>query len=189
MSGKIGWLLFAWGISLLGLALLGGQTVNPMKNLIAGGYFGMIFAGVGLMFLGEGFRALMELPSIISHILSYMRIVGIFIASVIFADLISNVFFVKALREGGMLTGTTGVIIGFLILLIGHFFNNIIAIFEPGIQGARLIYVEFFSKFFHGRGRPFQPFGTNRQFTLEQYELEKTMKPATEQKVKRAPMT
>jgi V/A-type H+-transporting ATPase subunit I len=95
----------------------------------------------------------------------------------------------KALREGGMLTGTTGVIIGFMILLIGHFFNNIIAIFEPGIQGARLIYVEFFSKFFHGRGSPFQPFGTNRQFTLQQYELEKTMKPVTEQKVKRAPMT
>jgi V/A-type H+-transporting ATPase subunit I len=188
MLGKIGWLLFAWGISLLGLTLLGGQTVNPMKNLIAGGYFGMIFAGIGLMFFGEGMRALMELPSIISHILSYMRIVGILIASVIFADLISNVFFVKALREGGMLTGISGVIIGFLILLIGHFFNNIIAIFEPGIQGARLIYVEFFSKFFHGRGRPFQPFGTRRQFTLEQYELAKTVKPATEQKVKHAPM-
>lgn len=188
MMGKAGWLSFAWGISLLGLALLDGQTINPMKNFVAGGYFGMIFAGIGLMFLGEGMRALMELPSIISHILSYMRIVGILIASVIFADLISNVFFMKALQEGGMLTGITGVIIGFLILIIGHFFNNIIAIFEPGIQGARLIYVEFFSKFFHGRGKPFQPFGTTRHFTLEQYELEKTIQPVTEKKVKHAPM-
>jgi len=188
MLGKAGWLLFAWGISLLGLALLDGQTVNPMKNLVAGSYFGMIFAGIGLMFIGEGMRALMELPSIISHILSYMRIVGILIASVIFADLISNVFFMKALQEGGMLTGITGVIIGFLILLIGHFFNNIIAIFEPGIQGARLIYVEFFSKFFHGRGKPFQPFGTARQFTLEQYELEKTIQLVKEKKVKYAPV-
>jgi len=188
MMGKAGWLLFAWGISLLGLALLDGQTVNPMKNLIAASYFGIIFAGIALMFLGEGFRALMELPSIISHILSYMRIVGILIASIIFADLISNVFFMKALQEGGMLTGITGVIIGFLILLIGHFFNNIIAIFEPGIQGARLIYVEFFSKFFHGRGRPFQPFGTARQFTLEQYELKEMIQPVREEKVKPAPM-
>lgn len=188
MLGKMGWLVFAWGIALLGLALLGGETINPMKNLIAGSYFGMIFAGIGLMFLGEGVRALMELPSIISHILSYTRIVGILIASVIFAHLISNVFFMKALQEGGLLTGITGIVIGVMILLVGHFFNNIIGILEPGIQGARLIYVEFFSKFFHGRGRPFRPFGTARQFTLEQYQLEKTVKPAMKEKVKHAPM-
>lgn len=182
MMGKTGWLVFAWGISLLGLALLGGQTVNPMKNLIAASYFGMILAGIGLMFLGEGVRAMMELPSIISHILSYTRIVGILIASVIFAHLI-DFLFLKALQKS-----VTLMIIGVLILLIGHFFNNIIAIFEPGIQGARLIYVEFFSKFFHGLGRPFQPFGTARQFTLGQYELEKTMQHVVEKKVKHSPV-
>jgi V/A-type H+-transporting ATPase subunit I len=179
MMGKTGWLLFAWGISLLGLALLGGQTVNPMKNLVAAGYFGMILGGMGLMFLGEGVRAMMELPSIISHILSYTRIVGILIASVIFADLI-DFLFMKAIHKS-----VTLAIVGVFILLVGHFFNNIIAFFEPGIQGARLIYVEFFSKFFHGRGRPFQPFGTRRQFTLEQYELEK-IQPIMEKKVKHA---
>jgi V/A-type H+-transporting ATPase subunit I len=177
--GKTGWLLFAWGISLLGLALLGGETVNPMKNLIAASYFGMILGGIGLMFIGEGVRAMMELPSIISHILSYTRIVGILIASVIFAHLI-DFLFLKAVQKS-----MTLMIVGVLILLIGHFFNNIIAIFEPGIQGARLIYVEFFSKFFHGRGRPFQPFGTNRQYTLQLYELE-SIQATMEKKVKRS---
>ena len=44
------------------------------------------------MFYGEGVRALMELPSIISHILSYTRIVGILLASVILADVIDFIF-------------------------------------------------------------------------------------------------
>ena len=124
----------------------------------------------------------MELPSIISHILSYTRIVGILIASVIFADLIDYIF-LKALHKSELL-----IVTGFVILVVGHFFNNIIAIFEPGIQGARLIYVEFFSKFFHGRGKPFRPFGTARQFTLEQYKLEEMVQQAKEEKKKYAPI-
>ncbi len=164
--GKTGWLMFGWGIALFGLALLGGETLDPMKNPVAVSYFALIFAGIGLMFYGEGVRALMELPSIISHILSYTRIVGILVASVIFAHLIDFIF-LKGLQKGELFA-----IIGVVILLVGHFFNNLIGVFEPGIQGARLIYVEFFSKFFRGRGRAFQPFGTPRHFTLRRYELE-----------------
>ena len=55
-------------------------------------YFALLFGGIGLMFYGEGVRAIMELPSIISHILSYTRIVGILLASVILADVIDFIF-------------------------------------------------------------------------------------------------
>jgi V/A-type H+-transporting ATPase subunit I len=115
------------------------------------------------MFYGEGVRAIMELPSIISHILSYTRIVGILLASVILADVIDFIF-IRSLHHAIPI-----IVLGVLILFIGHIFNIILGVFEPGIQGARLLYVEFFSKFYHGNGRPFKPFGSNRKFTLQEY--------------------
>ncbi|MDE1829663.1 MAG: V-type ATP synthase subunit I [Thaumarchaeota archaeon] len=163
--GKVGWILFGWGVVLTGLALLHHQHVNPVHHVQGVGYVGLMLAGIGLMFYGEGVRAIMELPSIVSHILSYTRLVGILLASVILADVIDFIF-IKTLHHS-----IPFIILGTMIIFIGHIFNIIIGVFEPGIQGARLIYVEFFSKFYHGNGRPFRPFGSSRRYTYEQYEL------------------
>jgi V/A-type H+-transporting ATPase subunit I len=164
---KIGWLLFGWGIVLLGLALLHHQNINPSQQPVGIVYLALIIGGIGLMFYGEGVRAMMELPSIISHILSYTRIVGILLASVILADVIDFIF-IKTLHHTILY-----VILGITIFFVGHIFNIVLGVFEPGIQGARLIYVEFFSKFYHGNGRPFKPFGIRRRFTYDQYNTEK----------------
>ena len=64
------------------------------------------------------------------------------------------------------------IILGTMILFIGHMFNIVIGVFEPGIQGARLIYVEYFSKFYRGNGRAFKPFGSLRRFTENQFKSE-----------------
>ena len=175
---KVGWLAFGWGVVLLGLALIHGDAINPMwpklieVNPIAFLYFGLIFSGIGLMVScdkGAGamkIMAIMELATIVSHILSYTRLIGILLASVILAHTIDYVF-LKALHIGFPL-----IVLGTMILFIGHLFNIIIGVFEPGIQGARLIYVEYFSKFYRGNGRPFKPFGSLRKFTEEKYHTE-----------------
>ncbi len=167
---KIGWLLFGWGIALVGLAMINHENINPMENVQGVVYFALLLGGIGMMFYGEGVRALMELPSIISHILSYTRIVGILLASVILAHVIDFIF-LKSLDNSIAFS-----ILGIMIFLIGHTFNIIIGVFEPGIQGARLIYVEFFSKFYHGAGRPFKPFGIKRRFTTGGYDIEMSKK-------------
>ena len=173
--GKIGWLAFGWGVVLVGLTLINGEALNPMwprlieVNPIAYLYFGLLFGGIGLMFVGEGSRAIMELASIVSHILSYTRLVGILLASVILAHT-TDFIFLKALN-----ISIPFAILGILILFIGHMFNIIIGVFVPGIQSARLVYVEFFSKFYEGNGRKFNPFGSVRRFTQEQYEPEQSM--------------
>ncbi|MGE0243143.1 MAG: V-type ATP synthase subunit I [Nitrososphaeraceae archaeon] len=167
---KVGWLLFGWGIALIGLALINHVNINPMDSPQGILYFALLIGGVGLMFYGEGVRALMELPSIISHILSYTRIVGILLASVILAHVIDFIF-LRSLDQSIQYS-----ILGIMIFIIGHLFNIVIGVFEPGIQGARLIYVEFFSKFYHGGGRQFKPFGSKRRFTVDQYTIEKPKK-------------
>jgi len=169
---KIGWLAFGWGVVLFGLALIHGDALNPTwprlieVNPIAFLYYGLLFGGIGLMFVGEGGRAIMELASIVSHILSYTRLIGILLASVILAHT-TDFIFLKALN-----ISIPFAILGILILFIGHTFNILIGVFVPGIQSARLIYVEFFSKFYQGNGRRFRPFGSVRKFTQEQYVLE-----------------
>jgi len=185
---KVGWLMVGWGIVLLGLALIGGDAINPTwdrlveVNPIAYMYYGLIFGGIALMVACDKSKgpmkvmALMEVATIISHILSYTRLIGILLASVILAHTIDYVF-LKSINIGIPL-----VILGTMILFIGHLFNIIIGVFEPGIQGARLLYVEYFSKFYRGNGRTFKPFGSLRRFTenqfeSEQQEEEKSVKP------------
>ncbi len=55
--------------------------------------------------------------------------------------------------------------IAFVIFIMVTILNIVLGIFEPAIQGIRLHYVEFYSKFFEGNGKRFQPFAEKRELT------------------------
>ena len=160
--GRVGWLLVAWGIVIVGLAVLHKESIG-FSNLEAVGSYVAIIIGIILVLRSEGTQSLMEIPSVISHILSYTRLVGILLASVILAQVI-NLIFVSSLSSS-----IPFIIGGVIILVFGQLFNIVIALFEGGIQGARLIYVEFFSKFFEGNGNMFRPFKIERRNTSNVY--------------------
>ncbi|HEV2428577.1 MAG TPA: V-type ATPase 116kDa subunit family protein, partial [Thermoplasmata archaeon] len=157
--GKVGGILFAWGIATIGLALLRFQPTSPTSSPGMAIAWAFLVAG-GIMLPFEGFSGVMGLIEIISHILSYTRLVGILLASVILAFVIDQIS-VGMLHSGSLLL----LILAPVLLVGGQLFNLILGVFEPGIQGARLIFVEQFSKFYSGNGRPFRPLGLKRTHT------------------------
>ncbi len=165
---SVGWLMLAWGISITGLNVLhtsiGSLTLNPMVDAMTAIPIYMIIVGIVMVAILEKTQGMIEVPSLISHILSYTRLVGILLASVILAYVVDTLFL------GSLHNGIVSIIMMGFVLVLGQVFNLAIAIFEPGIQGARLLYVEFFSKFYKGNGKQFRPFGTERKFTLPENE-------------------
>ncbi len=164
---KIGWMLAGAGFVIFGLNILHHADLG-IDNIISLASYISLIVGIGVILKYEGGRGIMELPSLISHMLSYTRLVGILLASVILADVVDLVF------TGGWHHSILLGIAGTLILIVGQLFNIVIALFEPGIQGARLIYVEFFSKFYEGNGKLFKPFASQRNRTLTRFKLEES---------------
>ena len=101
----------------------------------------------------------MEIPTIISHVVSYGRILGVLLASLLLGVIAAQ----------GIESSVGGPIGSFalslVVLVLVTILNIVLGIFEPAIQGIRLHYVEFYSKFFEGNGKKFQPFAEKRSLT------------------------
>ena len=110
-----------------------------------------------MLYKGEGIRGLIEIPSIFSNTLSYARLMAIGLSSVVLA-LIINDSAEQFFHKGGFL-----VLIGVLILVIGHVINIMLGLLGSFLHSLRLHYVEFFTKFFHGGAKKYQPFGMRRE--------------------------
>jgi len=160
---KLGWI----GVLVSGLLLVPNLLFNAPFIPLA---FDQVLVGailfvvcVILIVRADGIIGLFEIPGVAGNAMSYARIAAVGIVGVVIAEKIINDLLVN-----GILAHTNNPIIFILVLafvILLHFVNTFLAMFESLIQGARLNLVEFYGKFFHGGGRKFAPFAAARVYT------------------------
>ncbi|MCK9632295.1 MAG: V-type ATP synthase subunit I [Methanoregula sp.] len=175
---NFGWLAVMWGI----LIAIWSNVVMPyMPDLtglpvVAAGFNIGTFIGGALILAGviciawDSVLEVIELPTIISHVLSYARLVAVGLSSVAIA-MVVNYMSIGMFIGPGMadlsLVGIVMIVVGLVIFLFGHTLNIALGLLGGGLHSIRLHYVEFFTKFYKGGGIRYVPFGMKRRFTEE----------------------
>jgi V/A-type H+-transporting ATPase subunit I len=105
----------------------------------------------GLGKISSGILSLYDFVGFMSDVLSYSRLLALGLATAVVASVINTM---------GMLFGLNvfGVIVLVLVFIGGHLFNIAISTLGAYVHSSRLQYVEFFSKFYEGGGKPYKPF-------------------------------
>jgi len=173
---NLGWIMVMWGILLMiwsffAMPLMPDLTGYP--PLVAGlsmpALAGAVMILVGILFIArDSALEIVELPTILSHVLSFARLVGVGLSSVAIAMVVNFIaigLIIEPQLERLTIIGVIIIIVGVFVFLLGHLFNAILGLLGGGLQSLRLNYVEFFTKFYKGGGRKYNPFGLKRRFT------------------------
>ena len=176
MLANLGWIMVMWGIlimiwSAVPLPLMPDLTGFPplVLGLSLPAIIGLLMIVLGVVFIvKESALELVELPTILSHVLSYARIVGVGISSVAIAMVINFIaigLIIEPQLENITIFGVIVIVVGVIVWIIGQILNTILWMIGGGLQSLRLQYVEFFTKFYKGGGVKYNPFGIMRKFT------------------------
>jgi len=173
---NLGWIMVMWGIlfgiwSMFPIPLMPDMTRLPIValGLSVGIVLAIVCIVLGVIFIArDAVLEVIEIPTIISHVLSYTRLTAVGLSSVAIAMVINYMsigMFINPGMKDLSIVGIVMIIVGVLIFLLGHAFNLALGMLDGGLHSIRLHYVEFFTKFYKGGGRKYNPFGMKRKFT------------------------
>jgi V/A-type H+-transporting ATPase subunit I len=156
----LGWVAVLLGAVALGMGSTPLQSAGPWV-MGAGGaaillFTGFADAGENTSFLKRllpGLKGLSRLTSAFGDVLSYLRLFALGLASASLAVAFNGL--ASQVSEG--LPGL-GMLLGFLVLLIGHALNFTLAVVSGVVHGMRLNCIEFFGWSVSQEGRPFRAF-------------------------------
>ena len=171
----ISWAMFMVGVLLAVIGLV--EEFNLSSIAIVGGIIAgaslllaMLTAGRKEKLLGKftkGFGAAYGVINVVSDILSYARLYGLMLSGAVIAQIISG--FVVTGYNGStpfLFSGNPAfIILGIILMVVGHAFNLAIGLLGAYIHDARLQYVEFYGRFFEGEGSLFTPLGSKHKHT------------------------
>jgi V/A-type H+-transporting ATPase subunit I len=111
----------------------------------------ILIAGIALLARDKGLEAIEELIALTANIISYARVGALAVIHVTMARLLMGV--VESIQDG-----VVGVIIATFLFALGAAFILASSTFIVFIQSLRLHWLEFFRRFYSGKGEMFKPF-------------------------------
>lgn len=163
--------VFSWYITLIsaGLALLGStlglpSIVSEISKWIMFVGFIMIIIGGAIEVkggfgakLGAGIYNLYGITSYVGDIVSYSRLLALGLSGAYIALSVNTI---ASLMFGNII----GILCSVIVLVVFHAFNIFLSYLGAYVHGMRLIYVEFFGKFYEGGGKPFKYFRSDSKY-------------------------
>ncbi|MEG1002557.1 MAG: V-type ATP synthase subunit I [Clostridium sp.] len=154
----------SWVVTLVSIAAfgLGSGTIATF------GKYGMIIGMIAIVLtqgrhmksaggkLGQGLYALYGITGYVGDLVSYTRLMALGLAGGSIAGALNLII--------GMFPTVALIIIGPVVFILAHIFNLGLSLLGGYVHTCRLEYVEYFSKFYEGGGRPFEPFKTLDKF-------------------------
>ena len=143
-------------------------TLPSIVNTIA--FYGMIVGMLGIIAFGArdsksiagriagGLYSLYGITSYVGDFVSYLRLMALGLAGGFIAVAINII--VKMLVGGGIV----GIIFGVIVFVFAQLFNIFLSFLSAYVHTSRLMYVEFFSKFYEGGGKAFKKFRSENKY-------------------------
>lgn len=168
---------FAWLFILLGLVfVITGKLLPDMAILVAIGQWlallnvlGILVASViaakSLKGLGSGLYNLYNATGYVSDLVSFTRLMALGVSGASIGAAFNMIV--------GMLPMGFRFTIGIFLFMALHAINLGLSLLSAYVHGARLIFVEFFGKFYEGGGRAFNPLKpAEKYFDIKNVDLE-----------------